>query len=251
MPIPVKSRRERPAKPALSREAIVAETIRITREEGLDRATMRRVAAALDTGPASLYVYVANTAELRAAVLDELLAPLHVRPDGDWQMRLEALLSDYAGVLFARPGLARAALVLRSTGPNTVRLWDRVLGLLIEGGIEPHRASWGVDLLLQQVTANAAEHSEPATGDVDSPADDEAEWDALTRSVRTADPSRAPHVAAHADVLLSGSPVQRTTWAVRALLAGIAATPTPSGGADAEEPLGPAGQHQRNLRGHL
>jgi len=43
------------------------------REEGLERVTMRRLAAALDTGPSSLYVYVRNTAELHAAVLDELL----------------------------------------------------------------------------------------------------------------------------------------------------------------------------------
>jgi len=39
---------------------------------------MRRVAQALDTGPASLYVYVANTAALHAAVLDELIGSLQV-----------------------------------------------------------------------------------------------------------------------------------------------------------------------------
>jgi len=53
---PVRGRRERPAKPPLSREWIVAETITIMRTEGLEKATMRRVAQALDTGPASLYV---------------------------------------------------------------------------------------------------------------------------------------------------------------------------------------------------
>jgi len=34
--------------------------VALMREEGLERVTMRRLAAALDTGPSSLYVYVRN-----------------------------------------------------------------------------------------------------------------------------------------------------------------------------------------------
>ena len=71
-----RSRRERPAKPALTRAGIVAAAVEVMRSEGLERVTMRRLAQELDTGPASLYVYVANTAELHAAVLDELLGDL-------------------------------------------------------------------------------------------------------------------------------------------------------------------------------
>jgi AcrR family transcriptional regulator len=234
-----RSRRERPAKPALSREWIVAETIAIMKREGLEKATMRRVAKALDTGPASLYVYVANTAELHAAVLDELLGALDLGAVpastgdagtvADWQGRLEALLRGYAAVLFAYPGLARSALVLRASGPNSVLLYDRALGLLLEGGVEPWRASWGVDLLLQYVTANAAEHSDPAPGDIQAVDDEEARWDDLTRALRTADPLVAPHLARHADAMLGGAPEQRVTWALRALVAGLVITPTPFG----------------------
>ena len=59
-----RSRRARPAKTALSRETIVDTALDIVRSEGIDALTMRRLAQALDTGPASLYVYVANQAEL-------------------------------------------------------------------------------------------------------------------------------------------------------------------------------------------
>jgi len=52
------SRRERPAKPALSRAGIIATAVRLVRTEGLDRITMRRLAQELDMGPASLYVYL-------------------------------------------------------------------------------------------------------------------------------------------------------------------------------------------------
>lgn len=222
-----RSRRERPAKPALSREWIIAETIEIMRTEGLEKATMRRVAQALDTGPASLYVYIANTAELHSAVLDELLGALPAEATGAWNEQLEALLRSYADVLFAHPGLARSALLIRPTGPNAVRLYDRVLGLLLDGDVAVDRAAWGVDLLLQYVTGNAAEHSTPSPGDIDAPADDEAEMSILATALRASDPATTPHIAEHVDVVLSGEPTQRVTWAIQALIAGITATPTP------------------------
>ncbi|WP_323136054.1 TetR/AcrR family transcriptional regulator [Streptomyces sp. NBC_01481] len=84
------SRRERPAKPALTRAGIIAAEVRIMWSEGLQKVTMRRLAQELDTGPASLYVYVRNTAELHAAVLDELLGSVDMTPvsaDGDWRDR--------------------------------------------------------------------------------------------------------------------------------------------------------------------
>ena len=84
-----------------------------------------------------------------------------------------------------------------------------------------------MDLLLQYVTGNAAEHSAPAPGDIDAPADDEAEMGILARALRMADRVATPHVAEHVDVMLAGEPSQRVTWAIQALIAGIAATPTP------------------------
>lgn len=230
VPRTVRSRRERPAKAALSRAGIISTTLEIMRTDGLEKATMRRVAQELDTGPASLYVYVTNTAELHAAVLDELLTALPSDLVGTWHERLEQLLGGYADVLFTHPGLARSALVIRPTGPNAIRLYDRVLGLLLEGGVDVTRAAWGVDLLLQYVTGNAAEHSAPAPSDVDTSADEAAELNHLEQALRAADPEDAPHVAQHVDVLLSGEPAQRVSWALNALIAGIAVTPTPGPG---------------------
>ena len=220
-----KSRRERPSKPALSREWIVAETIKIVRDEGLEKATMRRVAQALDTGPASLYVYIANTTELHAAVLDELIGTVDLdRGSIPWRRRLDDVLAGYGSLLFAYPGLARSALVAYPHGPNAIRLYDLVLGLLLEAGTEADRAAWGVDLLLGYVTANAAEHSEPVT-DLDITAG--REIDALFNALRSADAATAPHVAAHADALVSGTGGERVRWAIDVLLRGITATPIP------------------------
>lgn len=224
-PPPTSSRRERPAKRALSRQWIVDETIEIMRREGLEKATMRRVAKALETGPASLYVYVANTAELHAAVLDELIGTLPEPAGADWQERLESLLVEYGQLLRTYPGLARSALVLRPAGPQAVRLYDQVLGLLLDGGIDPVRAAWGMDLLLQLITASAAEHSVPSSESIpEKPADDLEE---VSRALAAADQETTPHVVAHAGLIVSGTPHDRSRWALRALVAGIAASPAP------------------------
>jgi AcrR family transcriptional regulator len=256
-----RSRRDRPAKPALSRSGIVAAAIRVMAAEGLDKVTMRRLAKELDTGAASLYVYVAGTAELHAAILDELLgevevpAPDDVPPRADapreeevapqkdvplkeeaplaagvlleegtagWERRLIGLLDSYTLLLFRYPGLARSALVARPSGPHYLDLIERMLALLAEGGVPADRAAWGVDLLLQHATATAAEQ----THREDSPVAEE-EWQAVRHAVHGADPDRHPHVSASSSPLLSGTPDSRFTWSFRALLHGIRHTPVP------------------------
>src|SRR5207302_10675019 len=120
-----RGRRERPAKPALTRAGIIATAVEIMRVEGLQRVTMRRLAQELDTGAASLYVYVRNTAELHAAVLDELLGAVDlapVRASGDWRERLEKVLLSYTLLLFEYPGLAQSAFLARPSGPHYLRL---------------------------------------------------------------------------------------------------------------------------------
>lgn len=226
---PRRSRRERPAKPALSRDGIVAAAVGIMRSEGLSKVTMRRLAQELDTGPASLYVYVANTAELHAAILDELLGPLRVADGGDWRERLEGLLTSYTATLFAHPGLARAALVIRPTGTHYLRLVESVLALLDEGGIAPAQAAWGVDILLQYTTATAAEQATR-----DQSADTQAEWDSLTDTLHGTSERTHPHIAELASQLVSGTAEQRMAWGIATLINGIRATPVPAEDVSAE-----------------
>jgi AcrR family transcriptional regulator len=221
------SRRQRPAKPPLSKDAVVDVAVDLMRSEGLDRVTMRRVASALDTGPASLYVYVASTVALHAEVLDRVVADLAVPERGSWQERAEELLLAYGALLHSQRGLARSALVMRPTGPAMLGLFDTLLGLLLEGGIEAGRATWAVDLLLLVVTADAAEHAEPGRDDVDAPGDPGAGPDELRAALAAVDPDRLPNLATHADVALSGTPLQRARWQLQAILAGAAATPLP------------------------
>jgi AcrR family transcriptional regulator len=219
-----RSRRDRPAKPALTRAGIVAAAVEIMRAEGLPKVTVRRLAQDLDTGPASLYVYFRNTAELHAAILDELLGTVPPPPaEGDWRDRLEKVLADYTVMLFQHPSLARSALVARPRGQHYLNLVEALLALLDEGGVPPAQAAWGLDILLQFGTATAAEQGTRAES-----VDAEDEWDAMLRALHTTSATTHPHVTALASLLVSGAPGQRLSWGLRMLINGILATPVPA-----------------------
>ncbi len=69
----VKSRRGGKVKEPLSRDRIVDEALVLLGRNGLDGMSLRAVAAALETGPASLYAYLDGLDSLRALVLDRAL----------------------------------------------------------------------------------------------------------------------------------------------------------------------------------
>jgi AcrR family transcriptional regulator len=231
---PIVSRRERPAKPALTREGIVAAAVAVMQAEGLDRVTMRRLAQELDTGAASLYVYVRNTAELHAAMLDQLLGEVDLSPvttAGDWRERLIKALWSYTHILFQQPGLAQSALVTRPSGPAYLSLGEGILALLAAGGVPPDRAAWAVDLLLHFATSTAAEQ-----GTRERAIDAHDEEEALVAALREAPADTYPHIAALGVAqLLSGSGQDRLRWGFDVLLNGILQTPRPEpGSSDAD-----------------
>src|ERR1700733_15835497 len=77
-----RSTRDRPAKAPLSEDAVVDAALAILQSDGLEAVTMRRVAQALDTGAASLYVYVSGRDGLLQAMLDRVAATIELEsPD--------------------------------------------------------------------------------------------------------------------------------------------------------------------------
>ncbi len=220
------NRRERPAKPALTREGIVATALDVMRAEGVERVTMRRLAQELDTGPASLYVYVRDTEELHAAVLDELLGHISLaETGGDWRTRLWTVLMAYQEVLYANPSLGRVALVTKLTGPNYLAVVETVLALLTEGGMASGQAAWAVDILLLMFTASAVEH-----GTQHQKGGGDKGHDALVRALDTVSPERYPFIAELGPDLVSGPPEARARWTFDTLLNGAMSTPRPAVG---------------------
>jgi AcrR family transcriptional regulator len=151
--------RTRPAKAPLSREAVAAAALTLVDEVGYAAVTMRRVAQALDTGPASLYVYVTDRDELMAEVYDLALGGVHLPgpADGDWRVQLELLVSRAITTLGSHDDIALVAVTRVPTGPNAVRILEATMTLLRAGGVDDHLCPWAADLLDQFVTSSALE----------------------------------------------------------------------------------------------
>ena len=151
--------RTRPAKAPLSRPAVVAAALRLIDEVGYAAVTMRRVAQALDTGPASLYVYVADRDDLMAEVYDLALAGIRLPgpADGDWRAQLELLVSRSIATLGSHDDIALVAITRVPTGPHALRILEATMTLLRAGGIDDNLCPWAADLLDQYVTSSALE----------------------------------------------------------------------------------------------
>src|SRR3954469_4106960 len=125
-----RSRRDRTAKAALSREAIVEAGLDILRTEGYDALSMRRVAQKLDTGPASLYVYVANRDELHALLFDAAIGTITIEQTDParWREQLHGLMARMTTMMAEEfPGLAIMGMASIPTGDNALRITESMM----------------------------------------------------------------------------------------------------------------------------
>lgn len=123
-------------RPTLTRGDVIAAGARLLDEVGVEGVTMRRLAAALGTGPATLYWHVRDKDELLVAILDDSLRDVVPPSAGPWDRRLVDVLQQCRVVLRARPALV---LVLWSArwdlGPQTLRVADTLVGLVADSGL--------------------------------------------------------------------------------------------------------------------
>lgn len=219
-PRPIISRRSRPAKAPLSRDVIVDTALRLLKKNGLTGLSMRKVASALDTGAASLYVYVQDLDELHGLMLDRAIGKVSFPESGNWRMRLRALLISYFQTLHQHPGLAQLALATIPSGPNALRVIEEFLRLMTEGGIKERDASWGVDLFLLFVTAIAAEQSLRTN--------QEQIFARLTKAMASLSAEEFPLIVGMKDSLLGGGG-ERFNWAFEVMINGVVQTSREAG----------------------
>ncbi|QFY13354.1 TetR family transcriptional regulator [Nonomuraea phyllanthi] len=128
-------RPERPARgprPAYSRAQITASAIRIADAEGLEAATMRRIAAEIGAGAMSLYRYVPSRDDLLELMADRLQGEIDVEgmPSGDWRADLARYADGLRAMWLRHPWIATVQRSLPSFGPNQLLVIERVMGAL-------------------------------------------------------------------------------------------------------------------------
>ena len=199
--------------------------------EGLDGVSMRRVAQALDTGPASLYVYVRNRDDLVALLLDRIAGEITLPvlgPATDWREELINLLLSAIKELGRYPGIAATMFAGVPTGPNALALTEAMLALLAQGGLSRQARAWAVDVLALYATAAATEETlHAAQGRSELRQND---VNPGVRDVFAGVPAdRYPNLADLHQELTYGSAEQRTRWGLNVLINGVLATdPAPS-----------------------
>jgi len=117
--------------PEHSRAKIAAVGILIADADGLDAVTMRSVAAAVGTGPASLYRYVVNRGELLELMADQARGELDytAAADGSPTARLLAIAREGRALYLRHPWLLDIQAV-PVPGPNAVTFIEHTLAAL-------------------------------------------------------------------------------------------------------------------------
>ena len=136
-----------------SRDEITAAAIAIADREGLDAVSMRRVAADLGTGAASLYRYLETREDLLDLMTDATGAEYaFAETTGDWLADLLAIGEQARAIMRRHPWVAPLVTTRAVLGPNGLILLEHVLEALA-----PHPASIAAKLealaLLNAATA--------------------------------------------------------------------------------------------------
>jgi AcrR family transcriptional regulator len=223
-----RSTRDRPAKAPLSVEAVVDAGLHVLRQDGIDAVTMRRVAGELDTGPASLYVYVESRQDLLNKMFDAVAGEVDIGEPPDpkrWRDQLVALVTRIREAMDRHPGIARVPLANIPTGPNAMRVADHALGILRAGGVDGRSAAWFIDVVSLFVNAASFETSIY----VAEQADPAEHVERVESTFSQLDPSQFPNFAALGPALTSGSNDDRFQFGIRLMINGLLNTEPPAG----------------------
>jgi AcrR family transcriptional regulator len=205
--------------------ARVTETaLAMVARDGYEALTMRRLAAELGTGAASLYAHVVNKEDLDELLIGALSAQVRLpEPDPErWREQVTDVCTQLRDLYLAHPGISRAALAAAPSNRDTLRLAEGLLALLVTGGTDPQAAAWGIDALVLYVGAYCLEiaayerrRRSPDDGWV------VGREELLDRFAAL--PDTFPHTKRYAAELTSGQGHQRFDFTLGLLLDGLAA----------------------------
>ncbi len=157
---------------SLTRDEIVAATLRLLLREGLSRLTMRAVAAELGVTPMATYYYVRGKDDLIKLAYEEIsssMAPLRLEPGG-WEAPLRRYLTSLWDELARYPGLGGYMIEQPSLGVTPAAVAEGIR-FFEEAGFAPSKAplawSFAVTYILGRIIVDARlghQHEAPRFG---------------------------------------------------------------------------------------
>ncbi|MFI0819179.1 TetR/AcrR family transcriptional regulator [Streptomyces sp. NPDC021098] len=166
--------------PALSREQIVVEAVRLLDSEGIDALSMRKLGQRLSAGATSLYRHVANKDELIELAVDEIYGEIEVPETmaaARWREDAAHCAHSLRATMLRHPWIASVLgeMGLSYLGPNWMRLSEGMLSLFTTAGLVVDEADQAVATVLGYVTGMATSEAAWLTVLARS-GQDEREW---------------------------------------------------------------------------
>lgn len=223
VPTPPWQRPSRPERTPLSQRRIVDQALALLTSEGLEAVSMRRVAHALNTGPASLYAHLRNKEELHQLMLDRLIGEVTVpEPDpGRWRDQLKELVRSMVRVMTEHPGSAQLAIATSlPTGPNALLVTEGMLAILRSGGLPDRVVALAGDLIATYASALALAAGTWAQSEPD-PTSIAQRIHEVRGYLAALPPEMFPHTVALAGPLTEGSPDERFEFGLEVLVTGL------------------------------
>ena len=129
----------------LSREAIVRKALQVLDEHGLQKLSMRKLAAELGAAPMSLYWHVPTKDALLELCLDAVYGEIELpAPDAGWETALRGMMHSLRHLALRHPWWVRNIGEFASVGPNAVRMADSTLAPMRGAGLSLVEASQSV-----------------------------------------------------------------------------------------------------------
>jgi AcrR family transcriptional regulator len=171
------SAEERPRRPRLSRERIVAAAVELLDAEGESGFSMRRLAARLGSGAMSLYEYVGSREDLLDLAVDQVMGEVALAAETDpdaenaenaettenaegaavrWRQVLTRQLSQSRQVMKRHPWLPALVATRPLLGPNSLARSELFYGTLVRAGLSGPRLVAAVGTLVYYVQGYVA-----------------------------------------------------------------------------------------------
>jgi AcrR family transcriptional regulator len=185
---------------ALSLDAIVGRALAILDAEGTEALTLRRLAADLGTGVASMYWHVDNKDELLAlcyeATMEPLSRELHERrlDQAAWRAEVRLLLSRLFDLVQQHPWVPELMGGPQSQGPVVMRIWDQIGSVLAALGLDEETVFYASSALAVQLGATGMAAARNAYG-TDGRESREERLKRRAGELAQVDPAEYPYIA--------------------------------------------------------
>ncbi|MCF3107070.1 TetR/AcrR family transcriptional regulator C-terminal domain-containing protein [Streptomyces roseoverticillatus] len=220
MPQPSAPRKALGRPPRISREEIIKTARRIVTEQGVDRLTMRRLAAEIGSTPMALYHHVRDKEELLVLLLDDYATRTLRRPELPAHPRERVIVATTAihDALAACPWIVEV--LTADDLMSTTALWfvEQIVDGLVECGLSPDRAVHGYRAIWYYTAGEIVVRTTAARRRAD---DDRATY--REQVFADLDPSELPRLAQVADRWAPLTAEDTYQDGLRALLDGLLA----------------------------